>query len=221
MKAMPVEKVIKPIDGIHGPKSKRLRWGDVRKMIHDEACLYEKYLPLWNRCCPLWVKLLISRFKNERVYWTTRWQAASRWADYWQDCRGLIGKIFHGWYVLRRNALGMKLGIEMTTKNVGWGLVIAHAQGIVVNGQAVIGRNFHMTGFNCIGKGKMGNDECPQIGNNVSCGLGAKILGDIEISDHVTIGAGAVVVHSCLTPGVTLVGVPARALPLKFDREKE
>lgn len=52
--------------------------------------------------------------------------------------------------------------------------------------------------------------EAPHIGNNVDIGVGAKILGGIEIADDIKIGAGAVVVSSFTTKGATLVGIPAR-----------
>lgn len=190
-----------------------LCWKDVRETIQEELRRYERHLPLWNTHCPLWIKMVVSRLKRERIYWTIRWQAASRWTDYWQQHSGLIGKVMYGWHVIRRNGLAMKLGIDMSTKNVGRGLYIAHAQGIIVNGQAMLGRNVQLTGHNCIGKN--GSDKCPCIGNNVVLGEGAKVLGDVEIADDIHIGAGAVVVHSCVTPGATLVGVPAREVKPK------
>lgn len=48
----------------------------------------------------------------------------------------------------------------------------------------------------------IGNDgvslKAPHIGNNVEIGFGASIIGDVTITDDVKIGAGAVVVKSCL-----------------------
>ncbi|WP_223847722.1 hypothetical protein [Bifidobacterium callitrichos] len=41
-------------------------------------------------------------------------------------------------------------------------------------------------------------------------GPGAKIFGNIYISDNCKIGANAVVNHSCQTVGATLVGIPAK-----------
>lgn len=40
--------------------------------------------------------------------------------------------------------------------------------------------------------------KAPHIGNNVEIGFGASIIGDVTITDDVKIGAGAVVVKSCL-----------------------
>ena len=47
------------------------------------------------------------------------------------------------------------------------------------------------------------------IGNNVDIGVGAKIIGPVEIGDNIRIGANAVVVDSFNESGVTIVGVPA------------
>ena len=43
-------------------------------------------------------------------------------------------------------------------------------------------------------------------------GIGAKILGGIEIADNIKIGANAVVVKSELEEGKTLVGIPAHTV---------
>lgn len=43
-------------------------------------------------------------------------------------------------------------------------------------------------------------------------GIGAKILGGIEIADNIKIGANAVVVKSELEKGKTLVGIPAHTV---------
>lgn len=113
------------------------------------------------------------------------------------------------YFCRRKNILGRKLGIELNERTFDKGLIIYHTQGIVVNGLAVVGENCHLHGNNCIGtNGK--TTDCPVIGNNVTLGVGAKVLGNITIADNIKIGAGAVVVHSFKEKGVTLVGAPAR-----------
>jgi serine O-acetyltransferase len=75
----------------------------------------------------------------------------------------------------------------------------------------VIGKNLHLHGSNCIGNDGKTN-ACPVIGDNVSLGVGAKVLGNVTIANHIKIGAGAVVLHSFLEEGITVGGVPARKL---------
>ena len=47
-------------------------------------------------------------------------------------------------------------------------------------------------GDNCIGNNGI-TLAAPRIGNRVDIGVGAKIIGNIEIADDIVIGAGAVV----------------------------
>jgi serine O-acetyltransferase len=51
----------------------------------------------------------------------------------------------------------------------------------------------------------------PTIGDNVTIGAGAKVLGGIVIGDNVTIGANAVVTKS-LPDNVVAAGVPAKII---------
>ncbi len=113
-------------------------------------------------------------------------------------------------YARKFNKLGFKLGIELERGVFDEGLKIYHTQGIVVNGDAKVGKNCILHGANVIGN--MGNDlKAPVIGDNVRLGAGAKVLGDVYIADNVQIGAGAVVLHSCYEEGALLVGIPAKA----------
>jgi dTDP-4-amino-4,6-dideoxygalactose transaminase/acetyltransferase-like isoleucine patch superfamily enzyme len=58
-----------------------------------------------------------------------------------------------------------------------------------------------------------------KIGNRVSIGSGAVIMGGVRIGDGASVGAGAVVTKD-VPPGVCVVGVPARPLSVKSS-EKE
>lgn len=111
----------------------------------------------------------------------------------------------------KKNKLGRKLGIEMGECCAKRGLMIFHTHGIVINGNVRMGQNVKLHGNNCIGNSGL-DSKAPVIGNNVDIGVGAKIIGDVEIADDIVIGAGAVVVHSFLNKGVTLVGIPAREI---------
>ena len=113
------------------------------------------------------------------------------------------------YYARRFNKLGFRLGIELNRGVFDEGLMIFHATGIVVNGDAKVGKNCMLHGANVIGN--MGNDlKAPVIGDNVRLGAGAKVLGDVYIADDVQIGAGAIVLHSCYEKGALLVGIPAK-----------
>lgn len=61
--------------------------------------------------------------------------------------------------------------------------------------------------------GASGGIDAPCIGDNVFLGSGYKIIGRINISNDVTVGA--VVVQSVNKPGVTDTGVPAKIMSKK------
>lgn len=117
------------------------------------------------------------------------------------------------WYKARKNRLGAKLGFVISAGCFEDGLKIEHYGSIIVNPKARIGKNCIIHGNCCIGSKGGYPDDSPVIGDNVDIGQNAQILGGIKIADNVRIGAGAVVVKDVLTPGVTVIGIPARELP--------
>ena len=142
-----------------------------------------------------------------------RWKyiKALRKLEYYYNNRNknFVCAFMNLFYARRFNKLGFKLGIELDRNVFDEGLMIFHTTGVVVNGDAKVGRNCMLHGANVIGN--MGNDlKAPVIGNNVRLGTGAKVLGDVYIADDVQIGAGAVVLQSCYEKGALLVGIPAK-----------
>lgn len=113
------------------------------------------------------------------------------------------------WYKARKNRLGAKLGFIISAGCFGEGLKLEHFGSVIVNPKARIGKNCIIHGNCCIGSDGGYPDDSPVIGDNVDIGQFAQIIGGIRIADNVKIGAGAVVVKDVLTPGVTIVGVPA------------
>ena len=55
----------------------------------------------------------------------------------------------------------------------------------------------------------------PIIGDNFDLGIGAQVIGPIEIGDNIVVGANAVVVHSFLENDLLLVGIPAKTKSLQ------
>lgn len=120
-------------------------------------------------------------------------------------------RILRYWYKRKRNRLGIKLGFFINPGNFGLGLKLYHYGSVIINPKARIGNNCTLHGNCCIGS-KGGEDVSPTIGDNVDIGQNAQILGDICIADDVIVGAGAVVVKSCLQKGSVLAGVPAKPI---------
>jgi serine O-acetyltransferase len=95
--------------------------------------------------------------------------------------------------------------------NIGKGLkILHHSLGLVISKHAVIGEGCTFTGGNCIGSRK-GQPTGIRIGDNLTVGANATILGPVTIGNNVTIGAGTVVVRNIADGGV-VGGVPARLL---------
>lgn len=159
---------------------------------------------------------ILNIVKSHPDYYTWKYVKLLRVTGFYYANRkkNIFYTIGYFWNCRRKNKLGRKLGIEMHESLCGKGLTIYHTQGIVINGMTEIGDNFILHGNNCIGTDGFSLD-CPKIGNNVRLGVGAKIIGNVEIADNVTVAAGAVVVKSCTEPNVVLAGVPARIVKRK------
>lgn len=133
--------------------------------------------------------------------------------------KNFVFALMNLYYARRFNKLGFRLGIELNRGVFDEGLMIYHASGIVVNGDAKIGKNCMLHGANVIGN--MGtNLKAPVIGDNVRLGTGAKILGEVYIADGVQVGAGAVVLQSCYEKGALLVGIPAKVYSHHQEKEQ-
>ena len=102
-------------------------------------------------------------------------------------------------------------GIEIHPgATIGRRFFIDHGMGVVIGETTEIGDDVLLyQGVTLGGTGKEKGKRHPTIGNNVVVGTGAKVLGNIQIGDHVKIGAGSVVVHSAPDHS-TVVGVPGR-----------
>ncbi|MCX6650906.1 MAG: serine O-acetyltransferase [Methanomassiliicoccales archaeon] len=96
--------------------------------------------------------------------------------------------------------------------NIGKGFFIDHAVGVVIGETTIVGDNVSIfQGVTLGGVSTSHGKRHPTIGNNVTIGAGAKVLGNITIGDNVKIGAGSVVVKD-VPPDSTVVGVPGRVV---------
>ena len=95
---------------------------------------------------------------------------------------------------------------------IGKGIFIDHATGLVVGETAVIEDDVSILhGVTLGGTGKAGGDRHPKIRHGVLIGAGAKILGNIEIGHCAKIAAGSVVLAP-VPHNKTVAGVPARVV---------
>jgi serine O-acetyltransferase len=92
---------------------------------------------------------------------------------------------------------------------IGPGVMIDHASGVVIGGTAVVGSDtymLHSVTLGATGKPARGGRRHPTIRDGVTLGAGATILGDIVIGTGVSVGAHAVVTRP-VPAGCTVVGV--------------
>jgi serine O-acetyltransferase len=117
-------------------------------------------------------------------------------------------------------------------------LLVSTTSGTDIRSGAIIGRRFyvHTTFGVMIADGVMIGDDCtvftgacvvnkannrgegqPRIGNNVTLGVGSKILGGVTIGNNVVVGANAVVLRDVPSNHMA-VGVPAQHKPMPAER---
>lgn len=95
--------------------------------------------------------------------------------------------------------------------SIGPGFQIQHGHDIVIGADVKIGKKckiFNGVTFGNKDTTKSSIDQQPNIGDNVTIGSGAKILGPINIGNNSNIGANSVVLKSFPSNSI-IVGVPA------------
>lgn len=182
---------------------------DLNQMLNEEIAFYKKYM--YNSK----YKYILGLFRKEPITLIIKWQRLSRKTDLYDYLYHTTGSLFYFckyiWFFRKKNILGNKIGIEMSTRHVDKGLVLYHFNN-VINGNTIIGKNCHIHGTVVIGNSGPNDLRCPKIGNNVMVGAGAKIIGNVTIADNIKVAAGAVVVNSFNEPGITIGGVPAKKI---------
>lgn len=150
-------------------------------------------------------QLLIGEESFQYNFWmrTCRYaekQPALKWWLYW------IARL-----MLRRLKYRMGISIPFRAK-IGSGFYIGHFGGIIVNQDAVIGKNCNISSGVIIGQANRGAYKgCPVLGDNVYIGPGAKIFGAVRIGDNAAIGANCVVTRD-VPDNAVVAGVPGRVI---------
>jgi serine O-acetyltransferase len=111
--------------------------------------------------------------------------------------------------VCRRWTIGA-CGVDILPRaEIGGGCIIAHGVGLVVGGYTVIGEDCTLLQGVTLGEARFDELDYPRVGNRVTIGAGALVLGGVDVGDDATIAAGAVVVAD-VPAGAMAAGVPAR-----------
>lgn len=138
----------------------------------------------------------------------------------YQGVHALIWHRFAHWFYQRRLYFIARLISQVARfftqieihpgAKMGHGILIDHGSGVVIGETAVVGDNctiYQGVTLGGVGTGK--GKRHPTLGNHVTVGAGAKILGSFEVGDHCTIAANAVLLKP-LEDNIMAAGVPAR-----------
>ena len=110
-------------------------------------------------------------------------------------------------------------GVEIhPAARIGREFFIDHGSGVVIGETAVIGARVTLyQGVTLGGTGFQRGKRHPTLGDNVTVGSGAKLLGPIAVGDNAKIGANTVVVED-VPPGATVVGNPGHPVRVEGKR---
>lgn len=144
----------------------------------------------------------INPFK-QRIW---KFERLLRKTEYWSNKDGFINSIIFHFFYVRYKLKSNKFNVEIPINCIREGLIIWHLNGIIINANSIIGKNFSISAFCVIGENKGIN---PRIGNNVEQMLGSKILG-ASVCDNVTIGASSLVIRDINKERSVFAGIPAK-----------
>ena len=116
------------------------------------------------------------------------------------------------WQILLRLAM-YQYGIQIPYQTkIGEGLKFAHWGAIVVNPDAVIGRNFSIAQGCLVGNAQGKHAGVPSIGDNVLMGANSIIVGGVNVGNNVHIAPGAFV-NFDVPENSIVIGNPGKIIP--------
>lgn len=159
-------------------------------------------------------RLLVSPISDQTKIW--EYIKVLRKCEYyenvfWSNTFGdILRRFFLLYYLSRLRKLSRITGFQIPPNTIGRGLTIWHWGFIIINSKVKIGEYCTLQPGIVIGHKEEGGGT-PQLGDHVTIGSGARIIGDIKIGNDVNIAPNAVVVHD--VPSHCIVaGVPAHII---------
>lgn len=155
----------------------------------------------------------MSRERKARFAWVPSRALLASIRAYQQHCasRSPLASLLKKWAVLRHGFWSVITGADIPLNaKIAGGLLLPHANGVVIHPDASIGPNCLI--FQQVTIGTRGPGGAPQIAGHVDIGAGAKILGPVKIGKHAVIGANAVVLID-VPDNCMAVGIPAVVKP--------
>ncbi|CAN0497620.1 unnamed protein product [Ectocarpus sp. 8 AP-2014] len=164
-------------------------------------------------------------FRTDLVAILTRDPAAEGPAHAFLNFKGYLGlqasRIGHVLWKEDRKSLALAIQSRVSEVfgmdihpgcQVGAGVMVDHATGVVFGETAVVGDNCtFLHGVTLGGTGKSRGDRHPKLGCGILVGAGSMILGNISVGDGCKVAAGSVVLRN-LPAQVVAAGVPAKII---------
>jgi len=135
----------------------------------------------------------------------------------------LLCRLAHSFYLLKLGAVAKAVsllnfflfGIEIAVRcPIGRGLFLPHTQGTVI-GAWSIGENATIFQGVTLGAKELdfsyNESSRPTVGDGVTIGSGAKVIGGLVLGSDSRVGANAVVLND-VAPGSVVVGIPAKVV---------
>jgi len=151
-------------------------------------------------------------FRAMAVYRFGVWRSKLRW----RAIRAPLWPLYRALYRYVRNHYGIEIPVEA---QVGRRLRIRHQHGITVHDEAVIGDDCELKHMVTIG-GVADGHGFPVLGDRVTVGVGAVVVGGVKIGDGTKIAPNALVMTD-VPPGAKAFGNPARIIEAPSEKEGE
>lgn len=161
--------------------------------------------------------------KNENWY-IRQYKYHLRWAEYCHNVPGAAGggllrKFVSAYHRFRYERLGAYLHYSIKLNTCGPGLQLFHSGArIAVKHGTTLGADCTLLEGVVFGKKTGEGEELQQVGDHCFFGTGTKVLGELTIGHHVTVGANSVVTHS-LPDYAVAAGAPAHVI--RIDKPLE
>jgi serine O-acetyltransferase len=140
-----------------------------------------------------------------------------RKAEYWHNTgSSVFHRLAYYYHSFQLKRLASSFCSEIPINVFGKGLIIWHAERIIVNPAAKVGEYCSLSSGVVIAQS---HDKNPVIGDHVELMIDSKVLGGVNVADHVRIGACALIIRTIEEENTTWAGIPARKISDKGSIE--
>lgn len=175
---------------------------DLKEYIKCDNWYYDNQNSSWDK--------FINIYLRDTQYMLKKYKLFLRKEEYCLNNPTKLNTIKRLYYIRRKNIIGNKLGVLIPPNTFGKGLQIMHHGSVIVNPNARIGNYCVLHGNNCIGK-NLKFEDAPIAGNYLDLGIGANLIGRVNLGDRVIVGSNAVV-NKSFGDNVVIAGVPAKVI---------